>query len=200
LPEIEAEISLGNGYKLVMRFDTLDGEDNDYAELRDPDGELISQNFLPEHSWFPKYGRSRVKKWLDKELRAYSEVREVPELEGHEWQERRNRIREAYETVQEAEAKKEEEKPQHEQWEEAELEEKADRLLTNPRLILEVDEAIHDFMIGEHRNAMVDFIACLSTLTDEPINLRWSGRSSTGKSAIAVASSKCSLGNGAWST
>jgi len=74
-----------------------------------------------------------------------------------------------------------------ERWNREELEQKAEDLLHDPMLLLRIDDVIHQRMASEHQNAMTNFIACASTLTDEPINLRWSGRSSVGKSAIATA-------------
>jgi hypothetical protein len=69
------------------------------------------------------------------------------------------------------------------------LKEKAERFLTNPSLLVRLDDAFHDEMAVENRNAMLNFIVCVSTLLGdkhEPINLDWSGRTSTGKTVVAI--------------
>lgn len=70
-----------------------------------------------------------------------------------------------------------------------ELDEKAKNFLTNPALLVKIDEIMHEEMAVENRNAMLNFIVCVSCLNGdnhEPVNLDWSGRTSTGKTKLAI--------------
>lgn len=60
-------------------------------------------------------------------------------------------------------------------------------LLQDPKMIEIIDDAIHRKLIGETRNGFLTFFVILSARTDHPLNHRWNGDSSTGKTAIVVA-------------
>lgn len=60
-------------------------------------------------------------------------------------------------------------------------------LLKDPKILCFIELAFREQgLIGETKNAFSTFFDMLSTLTDNPINRRWSGRSGIGKSAIVV--------------
>lgn len=71
-----------------------------------------------------------------------------------------------------------------------EIVEESERLLRDPSLLLEINDVIHDYLATEHQNALLCFLCMISTLAEEPVNLKFSGRSSTGKSAIVTAAMK----------
>lgn len=60
-------------------------------------------------------------------------------------------------------------------------------LLRNPDLLECIDTIVHRKLIGETKNAFLTFFVFLSALTDHPLNHRWNGDSSTGKTAIVTA-------------
>ncbi len=61
------------------------------------------------------------------------------------------------------------------------------RLLKDPNLPLAIEFAFREQgLVGETRNAFQTFFDMLSSLTEEPVNRRWSGRPSQGKTTIVV--------------
>jgi hypothetical protein len=72
-----------------------------------------------------------------------------------------------------------------------ELEARAEELLRDPKMLCYVDEALREQgLVGETKNAFSTFYDILSTLTGNPINRRWSGRSGVGKTAIVMKTSR----------
>jgi hypothetical protein len=59
-------------------------------------------------------------------------------------------------------------------------------LLQDPKMIEIIDDAIHRKLIGETKNGFLTFFVILSARADHPLNHRWNGDSSTGKTAIVV--------------
>ena len=69
----------------------------------------------------------------------------------------------------------------------SEVAEEAEKLLRDPDLLCRVVETLHELgLVGETQNALLTFLTMVSSRLDEPVNLRWSGRASTGKSAIVT--------------
>jgi len=166
--------------------------------IEDENENVIDSDKVPFDFYRDSYRKGKLKRLTEKVLKSYFEEYHDFSFDGfdfdREWQgikaawqdtfrEAEGNLR-AYGDVEGPQGKKESD---FEKWEREEIEEKAENLLTSTRLIIEIDDVIHEHLSGEHRNAMVNFLACLSSLTDEPLNLRWSGRSSVGKSAIATA-------------
>ena len=75
-----------------------------------------------------------------------------------------------------------EEKPKIQLTEDEEKE--AIELLESPRLLNEIMRLIRKRLVKEERNALLVFFTMLSAKLKEPLNLRFSGETSTGKSAI----------------
>lgn len=67
-----------------------------------------------------------------------------------------------------------------------EMNKAAMELLHDPRLIEILDAAIKEKLVGETTNAFLTFFVILSAKMEEPLNHRWNGDSSTGKTAIVV--------------
>ena len=64
--------------------------------------------------------------------------------------------------------------------------EDAMEFLRDPCMIGIIHEAIAEKLLGERKNSLFTFFVILSAKTDSPMNHRWIGGSSTGKSAITV--------------
>ncbi len=69
-----------------------------------------------------------------------------------------------------------------------EVKESAEGWTKNPGLLSRLDRVIHEEkeLVGETKNASLTFFSMHSAKTDEPVNLRWSGRAAVGKSTIVT--------------
>jgi len=161
------------------------------VQVVDEDGNLMDIETVPLDFYRQRYWKNRLRNWLEGLVDDYADASEEFDLDEN-WKNMRLAWMDTFPQIEseikgkESKEGTEKKEPDFARYEREEKEAKAMNLLENPGLLLEIDDAIHEFMEKEHRNAMVDFIAGLSTLGDKPINLRWSGRSSVGKSAIAT--------------
>jgi len=63
-------------------------------------------------------------------------------------------------------------------------------LLKDPKLLPHIDSAIHEKLVGETRNAFLTFFTIMSAKSSNPLNLRFSGRASVGKSKLVVSTAR----------
>jgi len=160
------------------------------VQVVDEDGNLMDIETVPFDFYRQRYWKNRLRNWLEELVDDYADPEEFDLDEN--WRNMRLAWMDTFPEVEEeirggkSKGGTEEKEPDFVRYEREEKEAEAEDLLKSPDLLLRIDDVIHQQMAVEHRNALMNFMVGISALTEEPINLRWSGRSSTGKSHIAT--------------
>lgn len=182
--EVSIRVSLdGRPFRLdFYDYDSVKDVELDNDEARQKKGEKIARHISPRGKDFLGKGSNRgMKKRLTKSDLDFNDdkAEEIIESFARVAEDKLEKI------IEEREQKAEEEQIiRNYDYDEEELEQKAEEWLESSDLISKINRVIHHHLAGETKNSLLVFLMILSAKTQRPGSLRPIGKSSVGKSYI----------------